>query len=273
MINQFIFMGSRKLPQSLRNLLMKGYFFYVKIKHLFQYGGKEMFETINIETSSKCNNKCSYCPNSKYQRKNSLLSIKILDKLFSELREIGFKGDVMFSGYNEPLMDKRIMDIIKRLKKQLPKNKIIIYTNGEFLDYGLFRTLRKKDVEFNITLHKKGIPVGLSEIMKKASSSERKGILIRRNLKKHVLSTRAGLVKVKNPQKKDFCILPYVELTIDYKGNIVLCSDDYFSSVKFGNLKKESIQKIWNKKEYKDIRNDLIKGNVKLDICKECLCR
>ncbi|MBN2421473.1 SPASM domain-containing protein, partial [Candidatus Woesearchaeota archaeon] len=84
------------------------------------------------------------------------------------------------------------------------------------------------------------------------------------------LFNRAGLVKVKNQSVLKKCFMAN-DVNIDYEGNVVLCCNDYFSSIKFGNVKKEKLIDIWNKPNYRKIREDLEKGIFNLDICKKCV--
>ena len=59
-------------------------------------------------------------------------------------------------------------------------------------------------------------------------------------------------------------------MTINYKGDIILCCNDYFGKYKFGNVANEKLIDIWNKKGYKKIRQNNMDGKFSLDICKNC---
>ena len=69
---------------------------------------------IEISESGICNRKCSFCPRSA----PSFLDIKefikqsLLEKLFSQLNELNFEGLVIFSGFVEPMLDKKIFEKI-----------------------------------------------------------------------------------------------------------------------------------------------------------------
>jgi GTP 3',8-cyclase len=255
MLNRLIFLVNRSMPNLVRNLVMLGFALYLDLKHFVQYGTINMFETVNLETSSSCNRKCSYCPVSRFPRPQSNLSMKAIFKIAANLKQIGFKGEIAFTGYNEPLMDSRIVEIIKVFRNALPKNKLIIYTNGDFLTAPLLKKLNQWGVLFNISIHEG----------KQPALHNNKELNVRRNMQERILSTRAGLVEVKHPQNLRWCILPKTQITIDYKGNVILCSDDYFSSVVWGNIKKQGLMQIWSK--YKKAR--LLKP--KLELCKECI--
>jgi len=268
MINKTIFLRTRKLSPNLRNLLMILYSFYLDIKHLIQYRKTNIFEIVNLETTSLCNRKCLYCPVSKYKRANKILELKYIRKIFFELSHLNFKGTIIFGRYDEPLMDSRIKIIIKYLRDYLPNNEVIIYTNGDFLSLNLFKKLNKLNIIFNITNHQKESNINLKNMLNNIPKEQKNHIYVRTNIENDILNPRSGLVKVKNPTKQSCCIIPYIELTFDYEGNIVLCPDDYFSSIKFGNIKKDRIIDVWNKEEYKKIRRELRLGKKRFPICK-----
>ncbi|MGM5481919.1 MAG: radical SAM/SPASM domain-containing protein [Nanobdellota archaeon] len=261
MLNRFIFKRSRNVSPGLRKLLLRFYLGLIIAKNKLRRSKSILFESVEIETTSYCNRKCSYCPNSKYKREKGKLSLRYIKKICSELKKLKFTGDITLTGFNEPLMDKRIIKIIKILREYLPKNKIIIYTNGDFLTKELYNRLSKIKVIFNITIHsERKIPKFFNG----------RNCNLRKEISDNTLSTRGGLVKVKNPEKKTFCIIPTLELTIDYKGNIKLCSDDYFSRYVFGNVKKDKIISVWRDPRFSKIRKDIRVGKMELEICKKC---
>ena len=90
-----------------------------------------------IEISeSECNRKCSFCPRSdpEYNHVNEFISFLLIEKLGGELKELNFENRILFSGFVEPLLDKKLYEKIKLLKNYLPKSKIEINTNGDVLN-------------------------------------------------------------------------------------------------------------------------------------------
>ena len=136
-----IFSRSRRMPQWMRNLLLRAYPVYLDIKHFWQYRTTNMFETVCIESHSQCNRKCTYCPNFKHTRPKTVLDLEHIEKVVSELAAAKFRGDIALTGYNEPLMDKRTDEIVDIIRKYLPHNVISVYTNGDFLTRRLFDRL------------------------------------------------------------------------------------------------------------------------------------
>ena len=91
------------------------------------------FNILQIESTAACNMACSFCP---YPLKDDKITKLDLDNIYKVLDRIDFteKGFqyVTFSQFNEPLLDKRIFDILKHCKeKNIPVHFI---TNGLLLN-------------------------------------------------------------------------------------------------------------------------------------------
>lgn len=225
---------------------------------------------IYIETSSVCNRRCKFCPNSKYPRKPDLMEEWVFKKIVDELAEINFHGHIHPHFFNEPLLDPRLEKFVKYARKKLPNAQIKIFTNGDFLTIEKFRRLLKAGAdEFAFTQYDEEMSDAMKSLSSSLTNKEKKKIEYRSLTEEDRLQNMGGLVSVKKPIHKIVCN-PYV-LTINYKGDVVQCCIDYFGTIVFGNVKKEKILDIWNKPYYKKIRDELSKGIFNLEICKKCV--
>lgn len=255
MIRKLSELGRRMIPDKYKRILVPIYF---NLVNLINYRTTDMFHSVEVETMSVCNRKCSYCPVSKYPRPYGLMPTETYKKIVNQLSDIGFKLILAPHFYNEPLMDKRLPELISYTRKKLPEVRIKIFTNGDFLTEELYTKLIDNGVdEFFITDH--------DNSFKKNKEIKGKRTIYR--LQKENLSNRGGLIKVNSPKKKN-CKLR--TLVIDYKGNVVLCCNDYFSKHSFGNVNERNIMDIWEDIGFKLIRKNLSKGVFDLDICKRC---
>ena len=95
-----------------------------------------LMSVVEISNSGMCNRKCSFCPRSDpdYNHVNEFISKELHTKIFTELSELKYKGMVIYSGYVEPLLDKKIYDSIAEARKFLPEAQIEIITNGDVLN-------------------------------------------------------------------------------------------------------------------------------------------
>lgn len=278
------------LPRRLRIAARKP---YLKIKNKIKYGNFDFFSSVDFETITVCNRRCSYCPNSIYERsliKNKkLMDENIFKKIVKELAEINFSGQIRPVFYGEPLLDDRLDHWISFLKKNLPKSEIIIFTNGDLLTFHLYEKLTTAGVNFFVISNHNGERISNTHKVflnnfKKINYSDggyigeaaysldgNKVAIIYRNPSKINLYNRGGLIKnINNLKFKPICMLASENLTIDWRGNVVLCCNDYLSSIKFGNLKEKTILQIWHNPNFSKIRKNLRNGILDLEICKKC---
>jgi len=250
---------------------------YGHIKSLIRYGYWDFFNAFNIEINTSCNRRCSYCPNSLFERgiiKNEkLMDINLYYKLINELAEIDFNGRISPHFYGEPLIDKRLTVLMKYTKEKLPKSKLVIISNGDALSIERFNELLDAGVDkFIITQHGESMSENMKKIfdyLKKYSNKRRR---IEYNcISSYSLFNRGGMVKLKAVSTIPRCAFPGNPVTIDHDGNVILCCNDYFSTVKFGNIKDQKILDIWFSEKYKNIRKQLRKEQYKLPICLKCI--
>jgi len=114
-----------------------------------------LFDSVEIETISICNRKCSFCPLAYDDTPGEIMADETFDKIINELKELNFKGEIAFSGYGEPLLDKQLRSRVEKIKKELGSF-IEIVTNGDFLTYKKFKELVSMGVNvFRLSQHGK----------------------------------------------------------------------------------------------------------------------
>ncbi len=229
---------------------------------------------INIETITACNLRCSYCPNSIYDRglmiNKLMMKAELFYKIIDELAELGWAGLLAPHSYGEPLLDDRIIEFIRYAKTKIHNLQIDLFTNGELLTVSLYQELIRAGVDiFTVTQHLALPSKGVLEIL------EHRGKMgsdnVRFTFKKiDFISNRGGIVKVKNENKIFSCIRPIYSIGIDYSGNVLVCCDDYFNQIKVGNVSNDKLIDIWNSPLYREIRKNIKNGKFEFDICKKC---
>lgn len=245
-----------EIAESLYKIYNKGYKTWKTLKY-----GTDMFYTVVLETTTLCTRKCSYCPNSLYDRGIHEMPVELFEKIMKELKEMGWSGMIRPFLYGDPLADKRLPELMKIARKYLPKSNIIIYTNGDLLTDELYDKLIPHVNGFFITDHG-----NLNSNLPKRSR------IIVRKLGK--LCDRGGLVKIEDKlliDKVKKCMGATEILTIYWDGSVILCCQDYFGKISFGNLKKESIIDIWKKPEFVNLRKMLRDGIPSFEICRHCI--
>ena len=237
-----------------------------------QKKGNPLFTSVEIETTSICNRKCDYCPNSTSKRSGGYLPDEIFYKAIDQLAELNYSGRLSTHLYGEPLLDKRIVKFIDYARQKLPNAFIKFFTNGDLLTYQLLNDLDEAGVDvFRISQHDKDPVEGLLSMLEqyKTEKGSDKIEYMKYFDNDDDLMNRGGLVEVEHDVKMNFC--EFISgITIDFEGNMVLCCQDYHGKVKFGNLKDEKLIDIWNKDRYKLLRDRLSCGFWPIDLCRVC---
>ena len=223
---------------------------------------------IGIETATACNRRCSYCPQSAEPMKQDIISDEVWNKVVSRIEEYGWIGPVALTRYNELSLVPNSARFVADVKKigALP----YVFTNGdrpevilEWLEAGAHRIVV---TEHEVTKVSPKKPQWLPCIM---AIKRRYPFRVQlQRLKPENMHTHIGLVKVEGHQVQQ-CFSD--GLTIDYKGNVMLCCLDYRRTHEFGNIMDKSIDEIWTEPTFKMLREEPRRGNPILEICKKCL--
>ncbi len=245
-----------------------------------------LFSWIEFNLSDLCNRTCSFCPrsNPNWPNTNKHLQIEVYEKVMSDLSKVGFKGNILYSAFSEPLLYRHLEEVIRLSKQYCPEVRIEMVTNGDFL------TVEKLNKFFAAGLTQIGVSVydGPDKVkrfeeMRDATGLSNEQFSIRQRWftpEKHfgiTLSNRAGakimpdigLVKLKSPLKRK-CFYPFYQTLIDYDGAVVLCSHDWDKRLILGNVKEKSILEIWNSETLKRVRVKLAKADRDQIPCNSC---
>jgi hypothetical protein len=113
---------------------------------------------VEMETHSYCNRRCSYCPNVVGDRlgANQFMPADIWETIIGGLQEIDYRNGLILNYYNEPLADRSILDRIREARARLPKARIMIYSNGDYLEPGFVDELADAGLDYmHISIHLK----------------------------------------------------------------------------------------------------------------------
>lgn len=249
-------------------------------KHAIVNTPAEPITDVTIETTTYCNRRCSYCPNSVFERglkKNEhLMAPSLFRKIVDELADIGFKGNLSPHGYGEPLTDPRLISFMHYAHSRLPEATLLLYTNGDFLTPTLLDKLYDAGVsDYRITSHSTddaSLTDSVNRIsqLKNHAKDQNKDITIQCLFPRELpLCNRGGLLEVnqRGPLMCEFADWP---VTINYRGDVLSCCNDYLGQVVFGNLCHESLEDMWLKPDFLRLRHQIKKQVYTLDICKKC---
>jgi len=246
-------------------------------KDLFNRALGDSFDqvhTIYIETLTACNLRCSYCPNSVYERglikNNQEMDPELFYKIIDELSDLNWVGEIEPHSYGEPLLDRRLPSFCSYIRQKIPLAKIGIYTNGELLNIDWYKKLVSAGVnKFRVTQHLDNESKGTLDVIRYREKQGYDNIEFTYTRLKHI-NSRGGLVDVDEGELRQECNYPDHHVGISFDGEIMICCNDYLNEVNVGNVSNEKIIDIWQKPIYKDIRTNIRSGNFTLDICNNC---
>ena len=238
------------------------------------------FKFLMLETINRCNGKCSFCPASVDAEKRAFKRMEdaMIHKIFSELSETGWSGDVFLNVNNEPFIDTRILRIARQFH-ELELGGVRIITNGTLLAVEKLQEIA--EVADELIINDYSEQYRLTENIKQIYEYVKRNkqlfkninIVINRRYSKEVLATRAGNAPNK-PRKNNKisgpCIYPFTDLVIFPDGKVGMCCNDCMEITDMGNVNEESLMAIWRGKKLTEVREAVRKSRLNYSFCREC---
>lgn len=107
---------------------------------------KAQVTRVEIETHSRCNRICSFCPNVIFDRRRdrTVTDAEMLDRVFDELGAIGYARQICVARYSEPLANMtRLLETIASARRRVPRAELAITTNTDYMRAGTLDRLRE----------------------------------------------------------------------------------------------------------------------------------
>lgn len=273
MLNVLFYVHDRLLPTAwrapLREVVDRGDYYQSRLRL-----GRDLFTQIEIETNSDCNRKCRICPRHKHAREVGTMPDALYDRLLGQLADIHFQGRVSPVFYNEPLLDERLVGLMRATRARLPRCSIVVFTNGSLLtreniealvDAGV-DTLLVSQYEQNLRADQATCAAAIAAL----SPTYRRHIRYRTLGDADPLSTSGGLVPVKAPVTRARCMQASLSCVVDFRGDVVLCCNDYYGEHVFGNVGTDHLLDIWGQPDFVELRRQLRHGDFRREICRAC---
>lgn len=225
------------------------------------------YSIVAIETQTGCNYRCSFCPIGKIPMPSGRMSMELYLSILDQLRD--FDGVIHLYLFNEPLLDKRIVEMA-RLAKERTKAKVELQTNGSRLT----KELAEELTPYATLVVNEYRPD--NEVLNKVKSFEMKDnimkdniILVERN-PNATLTNRAGNVPGRPiVYLNNYCVRPFTQLYIAHDGRVVLCCQDWSFEEIMGDVTKNTIDEIWNGEKYRQFRTSLL-NKERIGLCTKC---
>ena len=248
-------------------------FFKKNMRKLLKFYQRKrgIFRTTNIETYAFCNRKCDFCfNNERFQdRDKGIMEESLYFKIIDELASINYAGRISPHFYGEPLLDKRLTKFVAYARQKCPNAYIRFGTNGDFLTRNLLVELVHCGVSRVFVTNYDDIK---KENLTKLSQEFSEHIVLRSYKDMCVVNKAGAIFDKENPNIDKPCLQPSSQLVVNWKGNVLLCCNDYYEQHIFGNANDKTTFEIWKSKEFKKYRKLLKKqgGRRQIDICRNC---
>lgn len=268
----------------------------------------KLFSKIDIEINNLCTRKCIFCPKYKDERKEIIeLSWESIHKIVKDLKNINYDGAIQLSNFNEPTTDKRLPEIIKYIKTELPSCYVCFHSNGDVYktpeQYVKLFENGLQGIQLNIyDESRREFLTNIYNETKKLHGEEKfdKDLIgsnrfyfnskkwisfilfdntkfVEKRKGKLNIQNRAGNLEwlISNPKKplELMCGHPFRTMTIRSTGDVVLCCEDYYSKGIIGNINNDTLSNIWMCEKIQTIRKNLLNKNRNMIPCNKCSSR
>lgn len=222
---------------------------------------------IELSLVDACTRRCpGFCPrgNERIAPNTGLRMTRYLyTKLANDLKEIGYKGLVMFSGYGEPMLHKDLPEIVKEFSFTY----VDMNTNGDLLTRGKLEALIDAGINHVlISVYDKEKEELFKEMVKgfegKTTLRPRYGNM------EGFFANRAGACYEKHIDK--ICYYPYYFAMVDSNGDVFPCCHEWHRKLKMGNLYQSKFWEIWTSGYYARVRKIINEGKRDIFPCRIC---
>jgi len=159
-----------------------------------------------------------------------------------------FAGSVYFSIYNEPLLDPRIYDLIRYVRKELPNCLVQMFTNCVLLNDQTATALAESGLGLiRLSIYPELAGHNFEPLMAKLRQLGVNAAPVDRSqcisYSGYGYDERIGIYG-RNLQNRTPCYMPIQYFLINCHGDVMLCWDDWKPTITFGNVNRDSIADI-----------------------------
>jgi len=234
---------------------------------------------ISIETITRCNGTCPFCPCNIHDEKRPFMymSDELFKKIISDLKKINYSNTLMLLANNEILLDKNILERLKYARIELPNCHMKMFTNGKLLSIETFEYIINNNLVDEMIINNYNDSMKLNKSIDKVYKKYRNkdiktNVFINLRYSSEILSNRSNSSPNKKGKKiiNDYCVLPYTDININPEGKLLICCCDATEKTNLGNVKNDDLIKLFNGGKYLEIRKKMLKGRSNYSFCKYC---
>ena len=266
-----------------------------------------LFTRIQIQTVSWCNRSCAFCPSGKFPVHKAFMPVEVYHRVIDQLHDLEFTGRISPYLMNESFLDKRLPDLIAYTRERCPQSWIAINTNGDAVSERLLGRLFDAGLNsLDINAYDNPAQHEAHRALVDRFAASRPDITCRlgysnpyfqgdnlpRSLKlincrdmsfwesRFVaklatpdLQNRSGNIpgarRLSEPLAMG-CPRPFQQMYVNYRGEAVLCCNDWRFEVIMGDTATSSLGAIWQNDKYQAYRSQLQRNNRAMPLCATC---
>lgn len=235
----------------------------------------DRFHRVEVETSSRCNRGCHYCPVAVAPRPDHLMDVALFEDILDQLAAMRFRGRFSPHFYGEPLLDPRLPDLLGRVRRKLPDARIVVYTNGDALTPRAARALLDAGTDLVLLTLEGDEPKAWLDARATLTRAERRRFVVRRFDRDvpHPYNRGGTVLFPGREAHPSTCVFPASTLIIDAWGKVKLCANDYRGEADWGDVRDTPIAELWARADYVALRRQLLAGDFRKPICRVCTGR
>lgn len=252
-----------------------------------QPDGSPVFSEVEFNITGLCNRTCVFCPRvdpTIFPNVNKHLPLDLYAKILKDLENIDYSGRISYSGFGEPLLHPKLLDLVQATRGALPKCWLDIVSNGDKLSSDVITSLFDAGLTTLLISMYDG-PEQIeyfNEMISEAGLSTDNVILRPRYLPAEEgyginLTNRAGMVSISNVGVTSLsspmshpCYYTHYRMMIDYTGEVLLCPHDWGKKLIVGDLHNESITEVWSSSTLTNVRKRLAEADRGFSPCNNC---
>lgn len=243
-----------------------------------------LFKRFEIETHSLCNRTCVTCLRNSIPDREATkswfepnsLATEDFKRILHEAKDMGFRGEICLSHYNEPLMDERIVELARFVREMNCFSRVFFCSNADFITEELAKELDEliNDIGFSFYMED---PVRTKRVIwvKSLFKKTRLDISLGAPMDAHMVthySPKSDVIQLGRTHSNETCRRPMQRMIVNHKGEMLLCCDDMIGNFKLGTIHEKTIEELW----YSDVHQELVMaldkpgGRKKYPYCEAC---
>jgi len=244
------------------------------------YKGIPLPSWIELSLIDVCNRICSFCPKSDFDiapNTYQKMNLKFINKLYEDLKEIGFQGAFSICGYGEPLLHKDLVQFVNIIGEL---GGVEIVTNGDPLKPSLLKKIfESKTTKLIVSMYDGEHQIDYFEKMINEAGIDKDFVVLRNRWHNAdedygvKLTNRVGNIKIGEQKKIDVnrgCYYSSYQLLIDWNGNVYLCPQDWDRRLPVGNVMQDHFFEVWSGKIMNKYRIKHLTDKRDISPCNKC---